>query len=180
MARLNPVWSRLFSVLWDNIIVLIGLMIGIVLVNLLLASMIKLFHNSNYKRPSSYLPIVLIPILIADLRYNPLKISLDELYGKVLYEAHYEGGMSNGKFTLRENDKFEIYYAAAPFSQAYWIGTYTQDGDTLYLDYRGQKPPFDTGIKALKIDGQGIVLSDINNEINKHRRPLFWEIKQKN
>ena len=86
--------------------------------------------------------------------------------------------MSGATFTLRDNNKFEIKYTSAPFNQTYWKGNYTQNGDTLTLEYIGSRPPFEWGNKVIKIDGRGIVVSNKNNDFNKVTNPFFWEIKE--
>ena len=179
-SRLHPVWSRTFHPSWNGIIVFIGLLIGLLLALLFLYSLTQLFLNSNYTRFISYLPIILVSALLLDLYFNPLNIDLDKLYGKIQYKAYYEGSMSGATFTLRDNNRFEIYYTAAPFHQTYWKGKYTQNGDTLFLAYIGTEPPFEWGKKVIKIEGRGIVVSKKDNEFHKIIRPFFWEVEENN
>ncbi|MEQ8244075.1 hypothetical protein [Fulvivirga sp.] len=180
IVKLDAVWSRALTTRWNSIIFLTGILLCIVLVVLFLYSFAKLFLDSNFKRRKSYLPIIIIPVIFFDASFDPLNIDLDRIYGKIQYKAYYEGSMSGATFTLREKNRFEIYYTSAPFSRNYWRGEYKQDGDTLYLEYNGIDPFFNTGKKALLINGRGVVLSKPDNTFDKFPRPFFWEVKLSN
>ena len=74
-------------------------------------------------------------IVILDGFYNPLKIDLDSIYGKTVFRACYEGTQNQATFKLRDNGKFDIHWTGAFFSDNFYTGKYTLNGDTLFMNF---------------------------------------------
>lgn len=137
----DPIWTRSPGGLW---IPLIGLFIvaGFLwLLIKLIREIIGLIKNRKTFKKRHLLPTILIVAVLCFTFFNTLSIDIeDNIYGKVVFRACYEGTQNQATFKLREGNRFEIHWTGVFFADYYYTGTYRQIGDTLFLDYASSQP----------------------------------------
>ncbi|HLP93871.1 MAG TPA: hypothetical protein VK168_07520 [Saprospiraceae bacterium] len=178
MVKTYPIWARSFSAGVNALLQIAGLLLVLTLLILGIIGLLKLFFNENYKKVYAYIPIIIVPVIFAETIYNPLNIDADILYGKVVYEACFEGTQNQAKFKLRENGHFDIHWTGVFFYDEYFIGKYEEKNDTLYLNFNKGFPPRNMGNKALKVVGSGVSFFDKDDKLLKPN-PYFYEGKCK-
>lgn len=85
------------------------------------------------------IPTIIMLVLLLDGLFNPLKVDLDRLNGKVVFRACFEGTQNGATLKLREGNKFDILWTGV-LTSSFFYGDYDQVGDTLFLNYHGLKP----------------------------------------
>lgn len=156
LIRLQPFWVRIPGGFWYILFYLVifvlffWLIVGILKEIIIL---IKLRKNLNFKL---FIPILIMIFMLLDGIFNPLRIELHRMYGKVVFRACFEGTMNQATFQLLDNNRFEIHWTGVFFYEEYFIGTYDKRGDTLYLDYWGE-PPGRFGQKILMNNDEEIL-----------------------
>ncbi len=137
----DPIWTRYPGGLW---IPLIGLLIVVGLVWLiikLIKEIIWLIKNRKTFKVNHLLPAIVIGVCLCFIFFNTLSFDVeDKVYGKVIFRACYEGTQNQATFKLREGNRFELHWTGVFFADNYYTGTYKQVGDTLFLDYKSDRP----------------------------------------
>jgi hypothetical protein len=137
----DPIWTRSPGGLW---IPLIGLSIvaGFFwLVIKLVREIIGLIKNRKTFKKNHLFPAILIVAVLCLTFFNTFSFDIeDNIYGKVVFRACYEGTQNQATFKLREGNRFELHWTGVFFADYYYTGTYKQVGDTLFLDYNSDKP----------------------------------------
>ncbi len=151
LIRLRPIWERkpgdTFNVLFFLAILILFLWLTIKII-IEIVRLIRHRHNLTLK---FCLPFAIMTISLLDGMFNPLKIDLDSLYGKVIFRACYEGTQNQATFKLRDNGKFDLHSTGVFFHDRFYVGKYQKYGDTIVLDYDGIKP---------RIFGDSLVISE--------------------
>jgi hypothetical protein len=137
----DAIWARYPGGLW---IPLIGLLIVAGFLWLLIKiirEIIALIKNRDNFKTSHLVPVIIILGVFCFTFFNPLSFVIeDKIYGKVIFRACFEGTQNQATFKLREGDRFEIHWTGVFFADNYYTGTYNQVGDTLFLDYKSDRP----------------------------------------
>ena len=94
-------------------------------------------RNSHIK---NYLTIVLTIFVLAALNVRQLRANENTLQSPVTIRACYEGTMNTSHLYFRKNRTFEDFNIGWFAYVHYRKGTWSQDGDTLFLDFDGEKP----------------------------------------
>ena len=178
LAKTHPIWARIFPAGTNALLQIGGLLLGLILLIYVIVGVFKLFFNNNYKKAYSYLPIVIVPAIFAETLFNPLRINADRLYGKVIYEACYEGTQNQAKLKLRNNGNFDVHWTGVFFYDEYFVGDFEEKNDTLYLNFNKGVAPRNFGNKAVKVMGSGISFFDKENKLIRPN-PYFYEGKCK-
>ena len=140
LIRLRPIWERNPGGLW-NVIFFIAIATLFVWISIkILIEIVRLIKNRKALKLTSFLPIGILLIGILDGMYNPMRVNLENVYGDVTFRACFEGTQNQATFKLREPDKFEIHWTGVFFYDEFFVGTYSKSGDTLLLDYKGNRP----------------------------------------
>lgn len=153
LIRLQPIWERRPGGFWN---LLFGLAIVILLLWLIvkiikeIIRIIKLRNNLTIK---IFIPIILLSISLIDGMFNPFRIDIESLYGRVTFRACYEGTQNQSTFVLRDNGNFEIHSTGVFFYDEYITGKYKRNGDTIFM-YFGTKIP--------RLFGDTIIIKDEN------------------
>lgn len=106
----------------------------------ILIEIVKIIKNRKTLTLISFIPIGVLLIGLLEGIYNPLRLNLENVYGDVTFRACFEGTQNQATFKLREPDKFEIHWTGAFFYDEFFKGKYSKVGDTLFLDYDGNRP----------------------------------------
>lgn len=140
LIRLRPIWERNPGGLW-NVLFFLSITIIFLWISIkILIEIVRIIKQRNALKLNSFLPIGILLIGLLDGMYNPFKINLENIYGDVTFRACYEGTQNQATFKLREENDFEIHWTGVFFYDEFFKGTYTQIGDTLFLDYNGKRP----------------------------------------
>ncbi len=136
----RPIWERNPGGLWTALFFLLIAILFFWLITKIIIEIVYLIRQRKVLKIKSFIPIVVMIVLLFDGMYNPFKIDLNKLYGDVIFRACYEGTQNQATFKLLENDKFELHWTGAFFYDEFFIGTYVKKNDTLFLDYKWEKP----------------------------------------
>ena len=165
LVRTKPIWARFLPAGGNTLLLLLGLLIAFTLCILVVVSIYQLVFKRKFNRYYSYLPIFLTTICFADIRYNPLKVNLDNLFGKIIYESCRKGTQSRATFVLRGENSFEIHSTGVFFHEEYLRGKYEQKNDTLELEYEGIGLNNNFGNVAIIKQGNGITILNRESKI---------------
>jgi hypothetical protein len=72
--------------------------------------------------------------------FSPYQASSEQLESEVVLRACYEGTQNQATIKFRQDKTFELNWTGVFFSNNWYTGTYTQQGDTLTLNYQREKP----------------------------------------
>lgn len=169
----EPLWSRYPGGFWIPLIFLIIIIGFFWLVVKLAKEVVGLVKNRKTFMWSHLLPAVLIGGFFCFTIFNTFSFDIeDNLYGKVIFQACYEGTQSHTVFKLRENDRFEIHSTGALFYDVYFTGQYLQRGDTLELIY--DKNVRSAVGEKLLMNNENRILTVLKENENTARRPLVF------
>jgi hypothetical protein len=101
---------------------------------------LRLIRNRKDFMAKSLIPIAIMTLVILDGFYNPLKIDLDRIYGKVVFRACYEGTQNQATFKLRDSGKFDIHWTGVFFADNFYTGNYRQSRDTIFMNFNTEIP----------------------------------------
>ncbi len=140
LVRSIPFWEKISGSLWNvGFYVAIFVLFVWILIKIII-EIIRLFRNRKNLQIGQIISITIMILVILDVTYNPFKIDLDRLNGKVVFTACYEGTQNQAIFKLRQNGKFDIHWTGVFFSNNYYSGDYVKISDTIYLKYRTEIP----------------------------------------
>ncbi len=140
LIRFRPIWERNPGGFW-NVLFFLG--IAVLFFWILTKIVIEIIRIIKIRKEVSFkifMPILVLIIGIADGMYNPLKIDLDSVYGKTVFRACYEGTQNQATFKLRDNGKFDIHWTGVFFSDNFYTGKYSMNGDTILMDFYTEIP----------------------------------------
>jgi len=140
LIRFRPIWERNPGGFW-NVLFFLG--IAVLFFWILTKIVIEIIRIIKIRKEVSFkifMPILVLIIGIADGMYNPLKIDLDSVYGKTVFRACYEGTQNQATFKLRDNGKFDIHWTGVFFSDNFYTGKYSMNGDTILMNFYTEIP----------------------------------------
>jgi hypothetical protein len=140
LIRFIPIWQRNPGGFWNLLFYLAIVVLFFWLTIKIIKEIVRLIKQRKNLTCSSFHPILIMILMLFDGMFNPLKIDLNELYGNVVFKACFEGTQNQATFKLLENNRFEIHWTGVFFYDEYFVGTYEKLGDTLHLNYHGNKP----------------------------------------
>lgn len=127
----------------------------------LIKGLIQIFRNIKQLSIKICLPFFITFLTLTYLSFSPYRLDSEKLGSKVRLRACFEGTQNQAYILFRENQTFEINWTGVFFANDWYYGTYRQKADTLYLDYKTEKP-YRFG-DTIVITGQNLIT------INKHR-----------
>ncbi len=134
----DPIWTRTPGGWWNVLIFLLIVALFFWLIIKLVKEVIALIKRIKEFTWTHLLPTILILLVFCFIFFNTISFDIeDRIYGKVIFQACYEGTQNQSTFKLRENNRFEIHATGIFFYDKYITGHYTQHGDTLDLAYDG-------------------------------------------
>ena len=163
----RPIWERYPGGVY-NVFFFILLAILFIWVIIKILQQLNYLFLYNFKlSPIKYLPILILIFSLVECRYNFIAVDFDKIYGKVNFQACYEGTQNQAIIKLRANNQFDIHWTAAFFYDEFFTGTYTNLNDTILLKYRGSKPER-LSEKYIKDDKKQLLecIENKNNELN--------------
>jgi hypothetical protein len=96
----------------------------------------KIIKYIEWKHSSNFVILALLILLnLPGLEFNE-----NTFQSKVKLRACYEGTMNTSRLFFRENGTFEDFNIGWFAFVHYTSGTWQQSGDTLYLNFSGEKP----------------------------------------
>ena len=140
LVRFRPLWERYPGGLW-NLFFFLGIAVLFVVLSIkLIREIAQIFKKRSHLTFHLVTPSIVIGILLFDGLFNPLKLDLDKMYGRVDFQACYEGTQNQAVFKFREGGSFDIHWTGVFFYDQFFTGQYIKKGDTLLLDF-DTKPP---------------------------------------
>lgn len=127
----------------DAVRILLTLLIPITFL-LMVVNLMKSLFTILRNRPNLSLPILLPGLIsLATLAYtlfSPWRLDSDSFESPVVIRACFEGTQNQAFIKLRKDKSFEINWTGVFFYNEWFLGTYSQRGDTLFLSYKTDKP----------------------------------------
>lgn len=120
-----------------GIIVIICILIVVVATIIMV---IKIISKPNYRNLKNYLTIGFPVLVFIVLNIKQLRAGENTFQSPVVIRACYEGTMNTSRLYFRKNGTFEDFNIGLFAFIHYCGGTWEQNGDTLILDFHGEKP----------------------------------------
>ena len=140
LVRLQPIWERNPGGFWNVLFYISIATLFIWLIIKVVKEIIHLVKNRKGLTFKLFIPLIIITIALLDLSFNPFNIDLERSYGKVIFRACYEGTQNQATFKLRESGKFDIHWTGVFYSDNFYTGSYSKNGDTLILNFNSKAP----------------------------------------
>ncbi|MFC6225335.1 hypothetical protein ACFP2F_18955 [Hymenobacter artigasi] len=99
-----------------------------------------IIRNKQKRNTINALPSVLYFLTSSYLLFSPYQFSSENLESPVTIRACYEGTQNQATIKFRQDKSFELNWTGIFFSNSWYTGNYIQNGDTLILNYRNEKP----------------------------------------
>jgi len=100
---------------------------------------VRIIKKPEWRKLKNILTIGFAVLVVTTMNFKQLQANEDTFQSPVKIRACYEGTMNTSHLYFRENGTFEDYNIGWFAFVHYISGTWRQDGDTLYLDFDGEK-----------------------------------------
>jgi hypothetical protein len=142
IIRLKPIWERNPGGGYNFIYYLAIVILFFWIISKIIQQLIRIIKKRKELNFLIFLPLIILVTVFLDATYNPLKINLNIIYSKLIFQACYEGTQNQATFKLRENNDFDIHWTGAFFADNFYTGTYRKKNDTLFMDFNTEIPNF--------------------------------------
>ncbi|WP_291856367.1 hypothetical protein [Marinilabilia sp.] len=140
LIRFRPIWERNPGGFW-NVLFFLGIAVLFFwLIVKIIIEFVRLIKQRKNLTIKLFVPFFIMAVFLLDGMFNPLRINLEKIYGRVVFRACYEGTQNQATFKLRESGKFDIHWTGVFFSDEFFTGEYTKNQDTLLLDFKTEVP----------------------------------------
>lgn len=112
----------------------------IVMIVYFIKEIIRVFRNRRNLTIQFFIPLTICTITLAYTLFSPYRLDSENLESKIAFRACYEGTQNQATLKFREDKTFELHWTGAFFANSWYLGTYQQNADTLYLQYSTEKP----------------------------------------
>ncbi len=112
----------------------------IVIVVYLIKGLITIWRNRQHLSFSILLPTLISLITLAYTLFSPWRLDSDKLESPVVIRACFEGTQNQAYIKMRKDKSFEINWTGVFFYDEWYFGTYSQNGDPIFLKYKTDKP----------------------------------------
>lgn len=112
----------------------------IVIVVYFIKGLISILRNRKHLSFSIFLPILISLTTLAYTLFSPWRLDSDKLESPVVIRACFEGTQNQAYIKIRKDKSFEINWTGVFFYDEWYFGTYSQNGDTIFLKYKTDKP----------------------------------------
>ncbi len=126
--------------------------------------------NRSWTSLKSIIPPLLCLASLWYTFFSPYRLSSECLESRVVIRACYEGTQNQATLKFRHNKSFELHWTGVFFASAWYIGTWEQSGNVLYLKYYTDKSQR-LGDTLMIKDGY---LHKIDRLSNKKQIPMFY------
>ncbi len=166
IIRLMPIWERNPGDWWNLLYYLVIVVLFFWILTKIVIEIIRLVQRRKDFNIKMLIPVAIMTLVILDGFYNPLRINLDKVYGKVVFRACYEGTQNQATFKLRDSGKFDIHWTGVFFADNFYTGDYKRTGDTIFMNFKTDTPRFlgDT----LLIKGENLYLLKRDTILSTH------------
>jgi len=140
MTILEPIWSRKLGGFWNILVYLTLVVLFFWLLVKIIKEIIIIIKQRRALNFKLFLPLTIMTLSFYLTFFEPFRINLEKDSSKVVFKACYEGTQNQSTFQLMDNGKFEIHSTGVFFSDNYFNGTYSRNGDTIFLKFDAEKP----------------------------------------
>jgi len=144
----------------------------IVIVVYLIKGLITIFHNRKHLSFSIFLAAVIPLTTLAYTLFSPWRLDSDKLESPVMIRACYEGTQNQAYIKLRKDSSFEINWTGVFFYDEWFWGTYLQNGDTILLKYKTDRP-YRFGDTLLNDDNSLIAINKFKKDSSQYFVPFY-------
>jgi len=106
----------------------------------LFKGLILVFRNIKELTFKIYFPVIISLVTLGYLFFSPYRLDSENLESEVVLRACFEGTQNQAYILFRDDNTFEIHWTGAFFANSWFYGNYTQSADSIYLDYKTEKP----------------------------------------
>ncbi|NJK98517.1 MAG: hypothetical protein HC905_29595 [Bacteroidales bacterium] len=142
LVTFEPIWERTPGGFWNMLFYLVIGVLFFWLIIKIIIEIIGLIKQRNKLTLKLFIPIVILSFSFYFSTFNPLKIDLEKIYGKVIWRACYEGTQNQANFNLRDNGEFDIHWTGVFFHDHFFTGDYKKTGDTIFMNFKTEIPRF--------------------------------------
>jgi hypothetical protein len=137
-ANLYYFWLKIAGVIFliTGLVELVCFLIALVLSIILT---IRIIMKPDWRNLKNILTIGFAVLVVTAMNIKQLQANENTFQSPVKMRACYEGTMNTSHLYFRENGTFEDYNIGWFALVHYISGTWRQVGDTLYLDFEGEK-----------------------------------------
>jgi hypothetical protein len=140
IIRLMPIWERHPGNWWNLLYYLVIVVLFFWILTKIVIEIISLIRIRKEFQTKMLIPIAIMALVIFDGFYNPFRIDLDKIYGKVVFRACYEGTQNQATFKLRDSGKFDIHWTGVFFADNFYTGDFKRTGDTIFMSFKTKTP----------------------------------------
>ena len=101
---------------------------------------LEIFRHKQNHSFTRLMPTILYSLTLSYLFFSPYQFSSEQLESPVILRACYEGTQNQATIKFRKDKTFELNWTGIFFSNSWYTGNYTQNSDTLLLNYKTEKP----------------------------------------
>ena len=140
LTILEPIWTRKPGGFWNVLFYLTLIVLFFWLIAKIIKEIFVLIKQRNDLKFRLFVPIIIMTASFYLTLFNPFGINLESMNGNVVFRACYEGTQNQSTFHLMDNGEFEIHSTGVFFSDYYFTGKYSRNGDTIFLKFDNEKP----------------------------------------
>jgi hypothetical protein len=112
----------------------------VVIVVYFIKGLMTILHNRKHLSLPIFLPTLISLTTLAYTFFSPWRLDSDNLESPVVMRACFEGTQNQAYIKMRKDKSFEINWTGVFFYDEWFFGTYSQKGDTIFLNYKTDKP----------------------------------------
>lgn len=102
--------------------------------------LLKIFRNRQHLSFRFCLPTLFALTTLIYTLFSPWRLDSEKLESNVVLRACFEGTQNQAYIKLRQDKSFEINWTGVFFYDEWFLGTYSQNADTIYLNYETARP----------------------------------------
>jgi hypothetical protein len=119
-----------------------------------------------------FLPTLICLFTLTYTLFSPWRLDSDKLESPVMIRACYEGTQNQAYIKLRKDKSFEINWTGVFFYDEWFLGTYSQKGDTIFLKYKTDQP-YAFGDTILNNGRSLITVNKFKKDSAQHFAPFY-------
>ena len=111
----------------------------IVILAFFIEGVVARITNRSGRSLKSTIPTLLYLASLCYIFFSPYRLSSESFESKVVIRACYEGTQNQATLKFRSDKSFELHWTGVFFSNMWYLGTWKQHGNILYLKYDTEK-----------------------------------------
>lgn len=140
LTILEPILVRYLSGLWNILFYLTLTVLFFWLIGKIIKEFFFLIKQRHELKLKLFTPLIIMLLSFCLTLFYPFGINFESGHGNIVFRACYEGTQNQSSFKLMDNSKFEIHSTGVFFSDNYYTGKYSKNGDTIFLRFDNEKP----------------------------------------